>query len=278
MPRNRRGGSLASYFYDAAGDGVGSLHSAAAKMTGVRTNEIMLNPNTFLGPTVNRKGKRSRSQPPNPGGAAPQTQQREPTRKHMVKEMQQHLATMKKHFKETENIYEAHKAWPLNPIYEKIQQCIDKCKLEIRNARTHTGTGRHIKNVQAIHATRIDTSGWGLKAIHDAITQYVYQAPHNHLTLQTPHHHEEGTHMYVNVVLAWLFAAKRQLMSNLTVYIDQAYNKTPAMQQFLTHERSGRQALADYHRIKAQLPPKKRKSLDLADSHTLDEQHRALYG
>jgi hypothetical protein len=192
--------------------------------------------------------------------------------------MKKNLEIMKENFKETENIYEAHQAWPLTPIYQKIQDCIQKCKDAIHEARTHTGAGRHKLNVEAVHAKQIDTSGWGFKSIHDAITAYVYQAEHNHLKLERPHHHVDGTHMYVNVVLAWLFAAKGQLMSNLAVYIAQAFNKTPAMSKFLEHEHEGRRARSEFHRYKHQLPEKKRKLYDLNDQRLLDEQYQALYG
>jgi hypothetical protein len=84
--------------------------------------------------------------------------------------------------------------------------------------------------------------------------------------------------MYVNVVLAWLFAAKKQLMSNLTVYLDQSYNKTPAVVKFLEHEHKGREALAAYHTEKHGLPPRKRKPYELEDQTLLDEQYKALYG
>jgi hypothetical protein len=184
---------------------------------------------------------------------------------------------MQKHFKATENLLEEHTAWPLHNIYKKIQDCISSCKKAIHDARTHTGAGRHKLNIEAVHATRIDTTGWGFKAIHDAITGYAYQANKNHLTLERPHHHTDGTHMYVNVVLAWLFAAKSQLMSNLAVYMEQSYVKTPTIAKFLEHEHQGREARAAFHGYKSQLPRREHSKYNLADKTLLTEQYTAMH-
>lgn len=286
MPRRCKEGALASYFYDAGnGDSLPPLPARPAKTATFlpQTKQgVMGNDKAFLGPEVGKR-KRSRSRPvskPPKEHKAHHTPAGESGlhRKEIVAHMKTHLAIMKDNYKETENIYEAHPAWPLSLIYNKVQECIDKCKMAIHEARTHTGTGRHKHNVEAVHSKRIDTSGWGLKAVHDAITGYVYQSPHNHLTLDKPHHHTDGTHMFVNVVLAWLFAAKRQLMSNLTMFIEQAYNKTPAMSKFLEHEQRGREALAAYHSEKHKLHKRKHKSYNLEDQTLLDEQYAALYG
>lgn len=198
-------------------------------------------------------------------------------RKEILAHMKHNLEIMKENYKDTENIFKAHSAWPLYPIYEKIENCIKKCKEAIHEARSYTGPQKHKHNVEAVHAKRIDTSGWGFKAIHDAITKYVYQAERNHLKLERPHHHADGTHMYVNVVLAWLFAAKRQMMTNLTVYIAQAFNPTPAMGKFLEHEHKGREAFAAYHKYKRELPVRKHKPYHLEDQALLAEQYAALY-
>lgn len=279
MPRNKQGGSLASYFYDAAGDGLGPL---PAKMPNTKSSGNGLNPQTFLGPDLQKRGRsrsRSSSRPPKQhkakaaaGPAAPTV-----TRKQKMAHMQASLATMQKHFKETEILYAQHTAWPLYKIYQKIEECISICKKDIHDARTHTGAGRHQLNIEAVHATRIDTTGWGFKAIFDGINGFAYKAKHNHLTLEKPHHHTDGTHMYVNVVLAWLFAAKSQLMSNLAVYIEQTYEKTPAMAKFLEHEHQGREARAAYHQYKTQLPRREHSKYTLADKTLLTEQYNEMH-
>ena len=187
------------------------------------------------------------------------------------------LTNMQHHFKETEILYEQHTGWPLYKIYQKIQECISICKKDIRDARTHTGAGRHQLNIEAVHATRIDTTGWGFKAIFDAINGFAYKAKHTYLTLEKPHHHTDGTHMYVNVVLAWLFAAKSQLMSNLAVYIEQTYVKTPAMDKFLDHEHKGREARSAYHQYKAQIPRREHSKYTLADKALLTEQYEKMH-
>jgi hypothetical protein len=266
MPRSRKGGTLASYFYEDI--------TGLQQTSGPKTKTATFLPEQKA-PKLGNKNRGRRK-----GKSAPAASEPGPDRmskKGIRNQMAEHLKAMKDHFHETETIYESHPAWPLTPIYQKIQACILKCKEEIRGTRSHTGVGRHKLNVEAVHAKRIDTSGWGFKAIHDAITEYVHQAKPNHLTLEKPHHHADGTHMYVNVVLAWLFAAKRQLMSNLSVYLEQVFNKTPATAKFLEHEHKAREALAAFHRDKRELPGRKRKSYDLHDKTLLDEQYAAMY-
>lgn len=267
MPRSRKGGTLASYFYE---DITGLQQTSGPKTKTATFLPEQKAPKVGITPAKKKGRRRAKSAPAEPG---PDSM----SKKGIRNQMAEHLKTMKDHFHETESIYENHSAWPLSPIYQKIQACILKCKEEIRDTRSHTGVGRHKLNVEAVHAKRIDTSGWGFKAIHDAITEYAHQAKTNHLTLEKPHHHADGTHMYVNVVLAWLFAAKRQLMSNLSVYLEQVYNKTPATAKFLEHEHKAREALAAFHRDKQMLPGKKRKSYDLHDKTLLDEQYAAMY-
>lgn len=187
------------------------------------------------------------------------------------------LEIMKKNFKDAEDIYAEHKSWPLRSIHQNIEHCIDKCKEEIQKARSHTGAGRHKLNVEAVHAKRIDTEGWDFEEIYKQITQFAHQAKPNHLKLDRPHHHKDGTHLFVNVVLAWLFAAKRQLMSNLAVYCEQLYVKDAAVVKFLEHENKAHQALTSFHHFKKMLPEKKHKSYVLQDQNLLDEQYAALH-
>lgn len=281
MPRRTgKGGSLASYFYnESVGDGIDAVAQTkpVVEKTKASSSSFLPEKTQKLKGWFNGQWMGPGPEPTRPKHHAPKSFKNKKGYKEIMMHMKNSLGVMKEHFKATETIYEEHSAWPLHPIYMKIQDCIEKCKQEIRNTRTHTGTGRHRRNVEAVHAKRIDTSGWGLKGIHDAITSYVYQAKTNHLKLERPHHHADGTHLYVNVVLAWLFAAKRQIMSNLSVYIEQAFNKTPAMTKFLEHEHKGREAFAAFRGYKKDLPPRKRKSYTLEDANLLAEQHAALY-
>ncbi len=188
------------------------------------------------------------------------------------------LETMKKHYKETEEISERHTRWPLQAAHVLIEAYISDCKDAIKKARIHTGQGKHRKNVEAVHATRIDTSNWDFAKIYEPIAHFQHLAHPNHLKLPMPHHHKDGTHLFVNAVLAWLFAAKSQLMANLAAYIEDLTVKTDDMEKYLHHSKQGREALAAFHAFKHKLPPKKSKGYTLQDSTILDEQHKALYG
>lgn len=188
------------------------------------------------------------------------------------------LEAMKGHYKTTEEIVERNGSWPLQEPYTTIDAYILECKGAIHDARTHKGQGRHRKNVEAVHATRIDTSNWDFASIYEPIVNFQHLAHPNHLKLSKPHHHKDGTHLFVNAVMAWLFAAKSQLMANLAAYIEDQGRKTDDMAKFLRHSREGREALAAFHSFKHKLPPRKSKGYTLQDSNILDEQHKALYG
>lgn len=185
---------------------------------------------------------------------------------------------MKEHYKESELIFEANKNWPLSEPYTTIEAYISECKGVIHDARTHEGVGKHKKNLEAVHSARIDTTGWDFDGIHDSIVNFPHQAYPNHLKLAKPHHHKDGTHLFVNVVLSWLFAAKSQLMSNIAVYVNDQGRKTDSMVKFLHHSHKGKEALNSFHHYKKMLPPRKPKGYILPDRTILDEQYQALYG
>ena len=292
MPRRCKEGALASYFYDAGtGDSKPSqpprVKAPAAKPAttflprikqgGARKGRGFLGPHNGEDEAYEAQAHHHAA-PEHHKAHAPKHEPVRSKRKETVHLMKTELEIMKKNYKDTELIFEAHKAWPLSDPYDVIEAYILECKGVIHDARTHTGAGRHKLNVEAVHAARIDTSNWDFASIHDPIVQSKHQAPHNHLKLAKPHHHADGTHLYVHVVLAWLFAAKSQLMSNLAAYIRDQGHMTPKMEEFLGHDHKGREALDAYHKYKHELPLRKRKQYELADQTLLDEQYRALHG
>lgn len=50
--------------------------------------------------------------------------------------------------------------------------------------------------------------------------------------------------VYVNVVLAWLFAAKRQLMNILEVMLEQIQNKDEMVKEYIAESKKGKEARA----------------------------------
>lgn len=287
MPRNKRGGSLASYFYEAAGgDGTGSVTASGKVSSETKSSFMPATPGMlgqydaagkWIGPGPEpKKGRRRRTKRSKPSSEAPV--RHKSARKEIIAHMQSSLKRMKENYKETEDIFESNPEWPLSDAYITIQAYILKCKTAIHAARSHTGLGRHAMNVEAVHAARIDTSNWDFASIYDPIVNFPHQGHHNHLKLPRPHHHKDGTHLFVNVVLAWLFAAKSQLMSNLAAYINDQGRRTPVMEKFLQYSHVGKEALEAYHGYKHQLTPKKPKKYNLQDATLLDEQHKALYG
>lgn len=293
MPRNRRGGSLASYFYDAAGDGVGLGEKYASNMVNEPANItpgflqewrngkwMGPGPEPSSGPPKPGKSRRTRRKKSNPAGAA-QVMSENMKRHARKQDKKAKLASMKKHFKQTEILLDKNTQWPMHYTHSRIDFYINQCKEEIQKAKSHTGAGSHKLNSEAVHKKLLhETDGWSFKAIFTDISQLcANEGVKNHLALQKPMTAEGETGMYVNVVLAWLFAAKRQAMTALAKFIQDQPSKTPDMIQFLEENKKGIAARADYRADKEFLGPRHHAHpYDLHDRTILARQHEILYG
>lgn len=299
MPRNKQGGSLASYFYDAAGDGSGapprsvqsvSTNARAAPVSMATTpgflqagwkNGVWTGPGAEPpgGPPKAGKRRRTRSKKTKPTGAAQEMS--DGMKRHQAKvDAQNKVTAMKKHFRDTELLLEQHASWPHHAVHEMISDYINHCKKEIASTRTATGVGSHKINIEAVHSHKINVGSWKFNDIYAKIKAMAEKLGiHNHLQLSEPLHRNEGDgHMYVNVVMAWLFAAKRQLMSNLAKFIVTQEKKTAEMEKFLEHNRLGIEARTRYKADKHYLGLRTHAHpYHLQDRDLLSEQHAHLY-
>jgi hypothetical protein len=301
MPRNKQGGALASYFYNAMGEGVRSQPepgNAAAPVTRTKSSFLPTTParlaaydeyGNWIGPGPEpKKGKRRRSKkttrPSKPHASHIPTEDKpksEGVIRHEHKiDLQNKVASMKKHFSETDRLLERNDKWPMHYTHSRVTFYIGQCKDVIKKARSHTGPGSHKANAEAVHSKHLhETDGWSFKAIHSDIHQYSESVGiKNHLTLDKPLTEPGDTGMYVNVVLAWLFAAKRQLMTTLAKFIDEQSSKSADMIQFLEENNKGVNARRAYRTDKTFLGAKHHaRPYDLHDKALLAKQHAILY-
>lgn len=202
--------------------------------------------------------------------------------RHWHKEgMKKSAADMKEHFKESDKIFAEHESWPLHGTYLQINAHIQECKTDIAEVRAqHTAPGQHKESVEAVHSTHIDIRNWHTGTMYDTLKSESV-ANHVHLRLILEHPYSEHEHslnyVYVNVALAWLFAAKRQLMAIVEADVEQMADKTPRMKAFVKACKEGRQAREQYLTHKNFLGVKKHKNkYELADQEDLEYQHNRL--
>jgi hypothetical protein len=127
----------------------------------------------------------------------------------------------------------------------------------------------------------MDVTGWNFKAIDGELSAWSSQVGVvNHVLMDRPYFtHGKGNHVYVNVVIAWLFAAKRQLMSILEADLKKKAS-TPSIQEFIEESDKGREARKHYKAHKEALGHKHHTSgkYNLQDEADLKHQHDVFYG
>ena len=306
---NHRG--LASYFYDAQGDGLAPLPQSSRVSTGkLAVQQPTPAAASFLSGWKNGKwegpdpepaggppkrshrsrsvtpagGERARhssaSRPPRvkkakPAGAAHSGEMNQTRHKHK-EGMKQSAADMKEHFKESDKIFAEHESWPLHGTYLQINAHIQQCKTDIAEVRAeHAAPGQHKESVEAVHSTRIDIGNWHTGTMYDTLErESADHHVHLRLLLRHPRDEHDSNYVYVNVALAWLFAAKRQLMAIVEADVEQMADKTPRMEAFVKACKEGRQAREQYLTHKNFLGVKKHKNkYHLEDQEDLAYQH-----
>ena len=193
--------------------------------------------------------------------------------------MKKSAADMKEHFKESDKIFAEHESWPLHGTYVQINAHIQQCKTAIAEVRAeHTAPGQHKESVEAVHGTHIDIGGWHTGTMYDTLkSESVAHHVHLRLLLERPYSEHSFNHVYVNVALAWLFAAKRQLMAIVEADVEQMADMTPKKEAFVNACKEGRQAREQYLSHKHFLGVKKHKNkYELEDQEDLEHQHNRL--
>ena len=200
--------------------------------------------------------------------------------RHWHKEgMKQSAADMKEHFKESDQIFAEHESWPLHGTYLQINAHIQQCKTDIAEVRAeHAAPGQHKESVEAVHSTHIDIGNWHTGTMYDTLErESAAQNVHLRLLLRHPRDEHDSNYVYVNVALAWLFAAKRQLMAIVEADVEQMADMTPRMEAFVKACKEGRQAREQYLTHKNFLGVKKHKNkYHLEDQEDLAYQHDRL--
>lgn len=156
---------------------------------------------------------------------------------------------MKTHFHRTEEILNEHSAWPLYDVHIQLVDYMEKCKAIIADVRKQNkGPGLHQRSVEAVHAKHLNIQGWHFHKMHNTLMYHANEAgvPF-HIVLETPYTgHEDVQKVYVNVALAWLFAAKRQLMNILETMIEKKMIKTGKEQEYISESKKGKEARNEY--------------------------------
>ena len=184
---------------------------------------------------------------------------------------------MKTHFKNTHDTLEKEKDWPRYATFERIGDYIQKVKTDyVKPIMAREGLN-HKGKLEAIHGTHVDTAGFDFGSVHKRVSSFAKDnSLENRLTLEAPWTHD-GHRPYVNVVLAWLFAAKKQLMYTLTVYLKEHKPGDSTALKFIRESEAGAEARKQFKNWKAKLPKREPRAEPFPDHDVLEEQYKALH-
>jgi len=190
-------------------------------------------------------------------------------------EVQTLVTDMKHHFAEAEKILLENKGWALHDTIIEIDKMIRLCKDNVKDARL--GKTTHTDKVEAVHSSTIDTTGWKMEDIHEKIANKCQEkGATNHLQTAHPYNSDANRGPYVNVVLQWLFVAKRQAMR--VVELSVIGKKSAEERSFYEHSEKGKKLRERLHEINTSKPKKEHKvQLNLADKGDLEHQYTKLH-
>jgi hypothetical protein len=157
----------------------------------------------------------------------------------------------------------------------EIEKMIRLCKANIKDARQEEST--QSKKIEAAHSSTIDIADWNIKQIYDSIVEKCNeQQAANHLHTAHPYNSNPKKEPYVNVVLQWLFAAKRQAMR--LVELSVVSQKNLDQKSFHDHSEKGKNLRDKLHKMNESKPQKEHKAkLELADQADLEHQYKELH-
>lgn len=192
--------------------------------------------------------------------------------------IKQHKDLMKTHFKETHEIYDQHASWPGYATFKQIGKYIQDVKTDYLKLIWANKTMNHKAKLMEIHSTEIEeTDDFNFEQIHDEVSSFAKEnSLENRLTLNTPWATASHT-PFVTVVLAWLFAAKKQLMYTLTVYLKAHKAADSAAAKFIRESEAGAEARKQFKNWKTKLPKREPRTVPFPDHDVLEEQYKALH-
>mmetsp|Transcript_46764 Transcript_46764/g.97869 ORF Transcript_46764/g.97869 Transcript_46764/m.97869 type:complete len:263 (-) Transcript_46764:176-964(-) len=183
---------------------------------------------------------------------------------------------MQQHFGNTSVSISDHQNWPLYGTFHKIEDYIQKVKTDYLNPIWEHQVN-HKTKVEQIHSKHVDTSGWDFASIYKRVSSFAEEnGQMNRLTLEKPWAPDSGR-PYANVVLAWLFAAKKQLMWTLTVYMKKNKAGDSEAAQFVKDSEAGAAARAQFKLFKAKLHQRAPREPAFADHAALERQYALLH-
>jgi hypothetical protein len=198
------------------------------------------------------------------------------TKREKLAHIKQYKNLMNTHFKETNRILDEHTSWPRYATFERIEEYIQKVKTDYVTP-VWEESGNHKSKVEKIHKTQIDAATWDFKSIHKRISTFAEENDvTNRLTLSEPVGNESHK-PYANVVLAWLFAAKKQLMYTLTIYLKKHKEGDKQAMKFIENSEAGAAARTKFKEWKAKLSHRAPREPFFADHAQLEDQYRDLH-
>ena len=198
------------------------------------------------------------------------------TKRYNREQIKHYKELMKTHFGNTRDILDKHVSWPRYATFEKIEDYIDKVKTSYLKPIWEQNDN-HKTKVEHIHSKQVDISGWDFASIHKRVSSFAEENDQtNRLTLEKPWASDSGK-PYVNVVLAWLFAAKKQLMWTLTVYLRTKKAGDSMADKFVSDSEAGSDARAKFKEFKAKLHKRAPREPAFPDHAALEHQYAVLH-
>lgn len=227
---------------------------------------------------IKKKGRKAKpSSAPGPARVPTPTGPHPGSKRYKLAQIAHYKDLMKKHFALTHEILDEHASWPRYATFERIEDYIQKVKEEyIQPIWAREGV-KHKDKLEAIHSAKVDTTNYDFESIYKRVSTFaVENGMQNRLTLKKPWA-QEGKKPYVNVVLAWLFAAKKQLMYTLTVYLKANKATDPDVARFIHESEAGAAARTEFKNIKATLKQRAPREPPFKDHALMEEQYKALH-
>lgn len=165
--------------------------------------------------------------------------------------------------------------WPGHYTFQNIEHFIGKVQEVLQPIWEQDSN--HKTKIAAIHSMHINTDGWNLTKIYRQVSEFaINNGVENQLTLENPLAHS-GEGPYAKVVLAWLFAAKKQLMRSLTVYMRDNAGDDPDADRFVYESEAGDAARATVKRLQKKLPRRSHHKQTFEDFDLLVQQYDKLH-
>lgn len=268
MPRRNRSGDSAPLSFFDGDDGI---------QTTLAVGTPPASPRGHVGPARTRPAGMTKRKRTNPKKEGPARGTLTPGSKRRTRAQIKHYKElMKKHFGNTHEILEGHASWPRFATFERIEDYIQKVKTEYLNPIWDQKVN-HKTKMEEIHSKHVDTAGWDFESIYKRVSSFADEnGQENRLTLPKPWASDSGK-PYVNVVLAWLFAAKKQLMWTLTVYLKKHKAGDAEAEKFVHESEAGAAARTQFKEFKAKLPTRAPRGPPLKDHAALEHQYVALH-